>query len=203
MTPCTAPSALSREAALRRLAETPATKRGGRLGACVLGRQIHLRDNLWGKASRHAHTAWGAMDEWWRHVAVTASCANDSEAAHVNVGRWQRYALPLRKAREERRGWRSASCVYLDEIRYRDVGAALLAFFTDLAILTRQTPAPCPCCGNADVWGGSDGEPVECNNCGLCGPFDSETREDGRSDCCQMWNSFAVPAAFARLSGGG
>lgn len=91
----------------------------------------------------------------------------------------------------ERNMWKS----HCEKMR---VGAALTAFFTWVSIISRKTPAPCPCCHNDVVWGGSDGEPVECPDCGLCGPFDSETREDGESDCCQMWNSFAVPLAFER-----
>jgi hypothetical protein len=72
-----------------------------------------------------------------------------------------------------------------------EVGAALLEFFTDLSVLVRPTPAPCPFCAQEVASSIS----VTCVMCGAYGP-------EGTFDDVLMWNRVAIPAAFARLKGG-
>jgi hypothetical protein len=97
MTPCTCVSALSREAALRRLADCPATKRGERVENCVIRAKAnagtvpnarergHPNAATW-EAARHAFACFGCCPQCWR----------------IGNGAWVASALPLRKAREER-----------------------------------------------------------------------------------------------------
>lgn len=74
-----------------------------------------------------------------------------------------------------------------------NLGAALLSFFTDLALITRKTPAPCPWCGGETFVEESTGM-VFCKSLTCC--F-SGTHGVGE------FNRVAVPLAFERAKGGG
>ena len=108
---------------------------------------------------------------------------------------WRAYAAPLRHEREERQVWRAATFA-AGELRTSEaVGAALLGFFSDLAILVRKTPAPCPWCGSKTFLV-AYGRYVMCRQCEATGPHMFA------ADPVHAFNRVAVVAAFARLKDG-
>lgn len=156
------------ETRMDQLRACPALPRGERL-AWVCSRQAHVhfkckhRANVWFKA-------YTRQLDWWLRAAA-----------------------PLRKAREQRKLWEDAwyqDVIELqDAIVARDVGASLLAFFTDLSVIVRQTPAPCPFCGNF-TWEDLDTCEIRCATCAI--------RLGGNISTVDF-NRVAIPAAYARL----
>lgn len=94
---------------------------------------------------------------------------------------------------KERDGWKEAAKVYLGEFHRRDVGDALLEFFTDLSIIARKKPAPCPWCGNSNTYVCQQTFGA-CDACGSHGPIEEYKH------VVRAWNRVAVPMAFRRLA---
>lgn len=202
---CTCASSLTREQALKRLSECKALPVGER------GASVNLV-----RAPRHV------MQHWQRLVTLSTRVSRTFSNREESRAEWRRWAFPLRKAREERKTARMYQAIMqkqrdnmgdeldariqaahelqeqwnwcVDELMRRDVGAALLDFFTWLAVISRKTTAPCPFCWSSqEVRQLPVSGLVVCNTCGAQGNTDQNPEE-----CLRYWNEAAVPLAFER-----
>lgn len=175
------------EEAMKRLMACPVLPRGERMPACV-----NKPRSLWvGRGSWPLDRTWYLA---WKGDART----------------WKRQAAPLRRAREMNRNRREMNLALVEQFhRYIvdvEIGAALLGFFTELSVLVRRTPAPCPWCGGEDygerLWMGAligaGGESF----CVGCKCSARGQRGGTKELAVERWNRVAVVAAFARLKDG-
>jgi hypothetical protein len=78
----------------------------------------------------------------------------------------------------------------------RQVSEALLEFFTDLSVLVRTTPAPCPWCGSEDIDPDAHSD-MMCDGQTQC--FLCRSKGPGVITAVTAWNRVAVPMAYRRL----
>lgn len=198
---------MTHDEAMRRLLACHALKRGER-GACASPVRVpHSVVHHWATLVSSS-------------VVLGGKIFTGFGAVERSRAEWRRLAAPLRRAREERRGWKKMALTLgnlikqmqdqAEEERCEIVGAALLAFFTDLSVLVRTTPAPCPWCGDTPEHKHDEGAArhgydvnrwVYCYGCSSEGPTRGDD-EYGDKSALRAWNRVAVPAAYARLGGG-